>query len=359
MGAAAIFHAVRWRQDRKRVIEISSWNGDVPALQETPLVSILLPAWNEEHNLDACIQSILDLRYPRKQLVVCAGGSDGTIMIARSYAGEHNIVLEQQPGEGKQGALGRAYRHSRGEIIFLTDADCALNDDCFERTVAPIIAGTADAATGSWRPLERQTSLSFVQYQWAHHVYREITSPDYISTVDGRNAAVRRGALNRVDAFEVEASIGTDYVLSKQLTAAGYRIRFVRESRVQTEYPEMVGDFWEQQSRWFRNRLLHGLRFSSWGDVFLVFRNGLAAIFLLALPPTWWLGTKTLRAGWITAVFHLCLGALRVTRILENREATRQIKPNYLHTLMYVPVGWLASFWGILDTLSPKSRLRW
>ena len=132
---------------------------DWPAL---PPVSILVAAWNEAARIDGHIESFRALRYPRKELVLCAGGDDGTYERACRHAGPAVIVLRQEPGEGKQRALARAFAETRGEIIFLTDADCLLTDEAFERTLRPVAIGEEQAATGGLRPLDGQLGDSFV-----------------------------------------------------------------------------------------------------------------------------------------------------------------------------------------------------
>ncbi|HUW13260.1 MAG TPA: glycosyltransferase, partial [Anaerolineae bacterium] len=129
-----------------------------------------MPAWNEAANIGPCIESVLGLRYPHVELVVCAGGDDGTLSSARRYANSAVMVLEQYPGEGKQRALQRCFEQCSGDIIFLTDADCLLDDDSFERVVAPVASGTEEVATGSWRPLDTQLRNPFVLYQWTHNL---------------------------------------------------------------------------------------------------------------------------------------------------------------------------------------------
>ncbi|MGA9349233.1 MAG: glycosyltransferase family 2 protein [Anaerolineae bacterium] len=360
LGVAAILHGFRWWEDKRRIRKFAPEMGEVYNFGETPSVSILLPAWNEADNVGACMESVLNLRYPNKQLVVCAGGGDNTLEIAKGYEGQRVIVLEQRAGEGKQGALRRCFERATGEVIFLTDADCQLDDECFERTLAPVIAGREDVTTGSWRPLERQVEHPFVQYQWAHHIYREVRLPAYVPTLDGRNAVVRRQALETTGAFQGEAPIGTDYVLSKQLTAGGRRIRFVRQSRVQTGYPETIKAYWKQQSRWFRNPLVLGKR---WGERALALthlRAGFAAVFLLAVPMVGGLGSKLLWYPWMAAVCHLILSQVRLIRFAQLYGGL-QLTPRWRYALFlpYMVIGWIAMARGLIDSLLPWHRERW
>lgn len=359
--AAGVGNWYRWRRDKERAREVATQGKPAsPVSNETPRVSILLPAWNEAANIGPCIQSILALRYPDIELVVCAGGDDHTFDAAGHYAASNVVVLEQYAGEGKQRALRRCFGQCTGEIIFLTDADCQIDDACFEGVLSPILAGKEHAVTGAWKPLNGQVTHPFVQYQWVHHLYREMWLPAYPATLDGRNAAVRREALESVGAFEMAAPIGTDYVLSKQLTTAGYRIRFVRESRVQTEYPETPRAYWKQQSRWFRNPLVLGRRWAERGLVFSRLRAGSASVFLLAVPMVGGLGSKFLWYPWMVVVCHLVLSQLRQ---IDLAEACGQLRLGsrcwYFRLVPYMAVGWIATTRAMVESLDPRRRWMW
>ncbi|MBN1937679.1 MAG: glycosyltransferase family 2 protein [Anaerolineae bacterium] len=358
---AAGYNWIKWRADRLRLREIQTCQAPpllpLDAIQN-PKVTVLLPAWNEADNLVACLDSLLGLRYPDVEIILCAGGQDATLTIAKRYAGPKVVVLEQQPGEGKQGALRRSFAHATGGIIFLTDADCILDDAIFERTLAPILTGDEVAATGAWRPFERQQPLPLVQYQWAHHLYRELWMPDYAPALDGRNAAVRREALEAADAFEISAPVGADLALSKQLTAAGYAICFVRDSHVQTEYPETVHDYRKQLSRWFRNPLVHEKRWLAAPLARSHLRAGLAAIFLVVAPlPA--LFSTLVAATWTSVVFHLLLAQLRTWAVLAKSVGSQMTVMHPFTTLTYLPVGWWTTARGMIALLVPSEKHQW
>lgn len=359
MGLSVVINALAWRKDRRRLDEVNSREETIDPLPTSLQVSFLIPAWCESQNLAACIKSILGLSYQNKQLIVCAGGMDGTLELARQYESEHVIVLPQGTDDGKQGALRRSYKKANGDIIYLTDADCVLDDECFERTLQPIVEEGEGVVTGAWRPLDRQIDSPFVQYQWAHHIYRELLMPEYTTTLDGRNTAVRRPILEETGGFAVDAPIGTDYVLSRQLTSLGYRIRFVRHSHVQTEYPEKIPAFWRQQSRWIRNRLLLGREWKDQGSVLVVVRGGVPSAFLLAVPTMGGLNNRLLRATWLSLVCHLVLSACRFTQMLRLSQGSSLSQHCSFRLVLYLPVGWVAMCLGLVESIIPERRTIW
>ncbi|MCS7283796.1 MAG: glycosyltransferase family 2 protein [Anaerolineae bacterium] len=325
-----------------------------------PRVSILIPAWNEADHIRECLSAIHNLRYPNWELVLCAGGTDGTLELARQFAPSGAIILEQQPGEGKQRALQRSLRYATGSIIFLTDADCVLDDETFERTLAPILWGEEVVTTGTRRPLEEQKSHPLVAFQWSHHLWAEAASPMYVDTVDGVNAALRRDVLDRVGGFSVPAPIGTDYTLSRQLQNAGYCIRFVPESRIQTAYCVTLGEYLRQRSRWFRNRFLHGLRYRRWREVATHLWAALTSLGLLAIPLMGGLKSRLLWALWLIAILHVLFSQIRFTKA-AHAQGMPPLPHRWQYGLffLYLVVGWVANVQGLLDSLIPGRRWRW
>jgi cellulose synthase/poly-beta-1,6-N-acetylglucosamine synthase-like glycosyltransferase len=359
--AVGLWQLRLWRRDRRRLTAIQAMKPfDLPPDAPTPLVSILLPAWNESDHIEACLQAVLALRYPNKQLIICAGGSDDTLARAQQYANSDIIVLEQQPGEGKQRALRRCYAQAAGEIVFLTDADCLLDDVCFERTLAPLLVQGEAATTGTWQPFVRQTDQPLVRYQWSHHVYRELWLADYPSSLDGRNAAVRRNILEDVGGFVLDTPIGTDYLLSRQLEAGGYQIRLARGSQIQTEYPQTITAYWRQLSRWFRNPLILGWQWADWPLVVAVLWSGLTSLLLILMLPLWILTrSKIGRTAWLTALVHLWITGGRLVYLLYMAEQERRTLGDYLWPLLYLPMGWLAMVRGLHDAVSSQKRKQW
>jgi cellulose synthase/poly-beta-1,6-N-acetylglucosamine synthase-like glycosyltransferase len=360
MTGIGIANLWRWlRYERQMARRPSEPAPESPKPTCTPRVSILIAGWEEAHAVEACAESVLALRYPNRELVMCLGGSDDTLQIAQRYREQGVIVLEQYPGEGKQHALQRCFERSSGDIIYLTDADCVLDDDCFERVVGPIACGQEQVTTGSRRPLNSQVGNALVMYQCFHHAYREGLLPDYVDCLDGVNAAVRREALEQSGEFGCEAAIGTDYRLGRQLALAGYRIRFVRDSWVRTEYQASVPGYLRQQSRWFRNRFVLG---AGVGDraVLSHARAGVAALFMLGVPCVGGLGSKVLWGAWLSVFSHLALSQARMVRFSYLYRGL-DVRPRWRYILL-VPcmvVGWLAMARGLLEAFIPIRRQSW
>jgi glycosyltransferase involved in cell wall biosynthesis len=328
---------------------------------EFPLVSVLLPAWNEAGTLGRCLDSLLAIQALCLEVIVCAGGTDDSARIARQYSNCHIgriVSLEQQPGEGKQRALRRCFELSRGEIIYLTDADCIVPRKTLQQLVAEITAGRADATTGPAHPFPEQRDQPWVRHQWATTRAVDRTRALASTGILGRNCAVSREAIEAAGAFLEQVRIGTDYHFAKELLKAGRSIHYV-DAPVHTRYASSFGPYQRQQSRWIRNILIHGRRFGAADEIRSVARTIALGAALLAWPLTWrwtrlpgvllWLAPL----AWMTRV--------RV-RHIRSLEAEFDLPP----ATELVPVAALFSIadlivWArpLFDYLISRRRFRW
>jgi chlorobactene glucosyltransferase len=111
-------------------------------LVDPPLVSIIVPARNEEANIAECLDSLVAQSYPRREVIVVDDRSeDGTADVVRGHQarfGEVRLVQVSQlpPGwTGKTHALAQATREARGEWFLFVDADIRLDPDNLASTL--------------------------------------------------------------------------------------------------------------------------------------------------------------------------------------------------------------------------------
>lgn len=278
-----------WLLDRRWVSKFLANRPEVPRLDppggKMPGISFVVAAWNEEKVIRRFIQSIFGLSYPNYELVLCAGGNDNTWAIAREFQEEKLILLEQHAGEGKQRSLQRGLEKASGQIIYLVDADCLINDHVLAWTLAPIINLGEQAVSGSlYTPFPEQLQNPFVINQSATRLYAAIHQPAFSTGLLGGNSAVRREALEKAGAFKSEIYTGTDYDLAKRLLKNGFCIRYEMNASIMSEFPSQIGAYYRQQARWVRNVVMHGLRFRAYTEVLACLRTSLVGLGMLLIP---------------------------------------------------------------------------
>ncbi len=116
----------------------------------SPLVSVIIPCYNQAHFLGDAIQSCLAQTYSNLEVVVVNDGSpDNTSEVARAYG--ERVRLVEQENAGLSAARNTAIMNARGEFIVLLDADDRLLPDCVEARLKMISASSRiGAAIGAW-----------------------------------------------------------------------------------------------------------------------------------------------------------------------------------------------------------------
>ncbi len=105
------------------ITEIGEMNGP------TPRVSVVIPCYNEQDNIQNCVQEVAEVLFaeqiPYEILVVNDGSSDGTLAQAHSLMPSNSFVRVIDLGEncGKTIALKEGVRRARGDIVAFFDAD--------------------------------------------------------------------------------------------------------------------------------------------------------------------------------------------------------------------------------------------
>jgi glycosyltransferase involved in cell wall biosynthesis len=97
-------------------------------MSDRPSVSVVVPFFNSERHLAACIESILgqDDEEPFEIIFIDNGSTDGSASIVRRY--RELIVLEEST-PGAYAARNTGIRRARAPLIAFTDADCVVAHD--------------------------------------------------------------------------------------------------------------------------------------------------------------------------------------------------------------------------------------
>ncbi len=129
------------------------------------LLSIIIPAYNEEQriapSLDKILQFLTSNSYGAEVVIVNDGSSDNTANYVSGRveeflnAGIDLRLLTNQPNRGKGYSVKRGVKESRGEIALFTDADLSSPITEAPKLIEPILANQADVTFGS-RALNRK-----------------------------------------------------------------------------------------------------------------------------------------------------------------------------------------------------------
>jgi cellulose synthase/poly-beta-1,6-N-acetylglucosamine synthase-like glycosyltransferase len=126
---------------------------DVPPLEGSslPKVSIIIPARNEEKNIEEALQTVLNIDYPAKQIIVLNDRSeDSTGRILQRVAEQNpslkvvNITELPKDWMGKNYALHTGAMSAEGEYLLFTDADVMMQPDVLRRAMSYVTQNKID-----------------------------------------------------------------------------------------------------------------------------------------------------------------------------------------------------------------------
>lgn len=232
---------------------------------ELPVVSILIPAHNEEMVIEKTLQAMIQLEYPKDKLEVIPindNSSDRTGVIVDDYAARYPFIkpLHTKPpqgGKGKSGALNQGLKHSTGEVIVVYDADNTPEPEAVYHLVIGLNNDEkAGAVVGKFRVVNAKENLltRFINVETLTFQRLAQAGRWYwfkMTTIPGTNFAIRRSVIEELGGWD-EKAISEDTELSFRVYNAGYHIRLFTAAVTWEQEPETLKVWWRQRMRWAR-----------------------------------------------------------------------------------------------------------
>lgn len=235
------------------------WSHDMPApsLPGNPLVSILIPCFNEAQNARETIAAAMAQRYPNIEVIaINDGSSDNTADVLAQIAQEQPglRVIHLAENQGKAVALKAGAAAARGDLLVCIDGDALLDRDTAAYLVAPLIQYPhVGAVTGNPRIRTRSTLIGRIQVGEFSSIIGLIKRTQRIYgrvfTVSGVIAAFRRQALAEVGYWSPDM-ITEDIDISWKLQLHHWDIFFEPRALCWILMPETLKGLWRQRLRW-------------------------------------------------------------------------------------------------------------
>lgn len=202
-------------------------------MDEEPFVSIIIPVKNEAALLNACLDSISNLHYPKEKIeVIVADGmsTDTTADVAKQHGAKVVLNQKQTVSPGRNIAFNQAV----GELIAFTDADC-LVDKNWIRNSLKYFKDTKIACVGgpNLTPHDEEDFGKAVGFVFNQKILsagsthaRELKEIKAVKSIPGCNAIYKKTALDNVMPIDESLLTCDDTELNRRLIDKGYTLLY-------------------------------------------------------------------------------------------------------------------------------------
>jgi O-antigen biosynthesis protein len=220
-------------------------------MPELPHVSVIVPVFNAQQTIRECIQSLLDLNYPKANLeliFVDNGSTDRTPEMLSQY--QQDIRILHEPKKGPATARNKGILNAAAEIIAFTDSDCVVDRDWLWHLIPPLdnpLVGVVGGTILAKRPCSKIERYGEIIHDHNSSI-NEFAPPAVIAM----NWISRLSVLKKVNFFDENFTRCEDVDLSYRILQSGYIFAFQPNALV---YHRNEGTY----SGLFREGFLHGL----------------------------------------------------------------------------------------------------
>jgi cellulose synthase/poly-beta-1,6-N-acetylglucosamine synthase-like glycosyltransferase/peptidoglycan/xylan/chitin deacetylase (PgdA/CDA1 family)/spore germination protein YaaH len=220
-----------------------------------PLVSIIVPAYNEGKVITTTLRSLLATTYKNSEIIVVDDGStdDTAAVVAALAEKQPRIRLIRQTNGGKSKAANHALAEARGEIVVAVDADTIVAPEAISKMVAHFAAKEVTAVCGNIAVGNVNgvfTTFQAIEYVTSQNFDRRAYSVlNCISVVPGALGAWRREAVLAAGGYS-EETLTEDADLTLAILRRGGRVVYEPEAHGMTEAPESLAALLKQRFRW-------------------------------------------------------------------------------------------------------------
>lgn len=253
-------------------------------LDNNPLVSIIVPAYNEEVNAVSSLNNLLRCNYPLFNIIfVNDGSTDKTLEAVKAAFGNNDqVTILDKVNGGKASALNYGISVSKAAYLVCIDADTKLKSDAVSKLMRHFNDEMVGAVAGNvkvgneinlitrWQSIEYTTSQNMDRKAFGYF--------NAITVVPGAIGAFRKKAIAEAGGFNAD-TLAEDCDLTIRILRKGYTIANENAAIAMTEAPETLKQFMSQRFRW-----TFGVLQTFWKNRDALFNTDFIKLGFVALP---------------------------------------------------------------------------
>ncbi len=259
-------------------------------IKEFPLITIVVPVWNESKSIISTLKCIINQSYPKNKmqiLIVDDKSTDNTIELIEDFISKSknlNIrLIKHKTNLGKGGALNTVLQHAKGEFFWVYDADSLASKDLLKnmtthfydpenKDVAAVVAITLIKNLNNW--VEKMQTLEYVMASFSRKVMGDADTLHITNAL----SLFKTKILKKIKGFDV-GNLTEDFEIATRLRYNGYRIVMCENGNFRTNVPSTFGKMWKQRVRWFRGFIYNNYKYKQ-----MIFNKDFKLLGLFQIP---------------------------------------------------------------------------
>jgi len=323
--------------------------------QETKF-SIIVPTKDEEVVIGRCLNSLLDLDYPKDKMeiiLVDGNSADNTLKVcgdfSAKYHGDFKIIKEKE-SKGKPAALNLALPYVTGEIVGVFDADSVPEKDVLRKVASYFGDKKVTALQGQTSSLNAKKNLltrivSMEERAWFQALLSGKEKLRLFVPLNGSCQFIRRNVLEELGGWN-ENCLTEDVELALRLVEKKYQIKYAEDVCCGQETPNGFRDLVRQRVRWYRGNMETALRYGRLLDTLNVktadAEISIAAPFMMVISLlsyiNWCAATLFFSQGSLVLTFTgIVIAATAFSLLLAGVGLLAIDRPFRLRNLLWVP----------------------
>jgi len=229
---------------------------------ELPKVSLIVPAYNEEASIADCISSLKRMDYPKnlyEVIIVNDGSKDKTAEIAKKYASDNIVLIDNSGNKGKARSLNHGISLAKGDYIACMDADTIVPKNILRKTLPYFKDKDIGSVTVSVKVRFADNFLQKIvrlEYILGLSLFLKIFSLfNCVHVTPGPFSVYRKSMLDDIGCFDPK-NITEDLEIAYRIHKSGHKIANCMSTAVHTITPHDLKGLYRQRRRWYSGALL-------------------------------------------------------------------------------------------------------
>lgn len=247
------------------------------------LITVLIPAYNEENSIESTINHVMQSDYPKNKLeviVINDGSSDSTSKIVKQLIKKYpRLKLINKENSGKADSLNLGIKKAKGELIAVVDSDSFPSPNSLKKLTGFFNNPEMGAVTSFVTVRNKNDnffakiqSLEYVILAWSRKLLDFV---DSVYVTNGPLSLYRKSFIVKVGGFD-KNTVTEDIDITWNLLNHDYKTAMCLDANVSTIAPSKFKSWFKQRTRWGLGGLQAIQKYRK-----MFFRKGMFGAFIL------------------------------------------------------------------------------